>query len=215
MYAEKSHACTMTEIQEGRAPLYSTALTMFQGRSYVIKPNFHNNDLVQQPITTNLDSGNDMVINVPKAPPPTNEPIANARTQASAPVPVKGKPQLLKVVATSAGVNAAGQPVKVLKVVKSIPKPSSNAEQFVNNLENTYAKDNSNTEPQSPLDVLAKVAIINMEKKEQAIGDPNLVTNLQQREGQNAMVAMQPGFTATEKEKIQAKNLGTCMCKEH
>ena len=68
-------------------------------------------------------------------------------------------------------------------------------------------KKNATPDNKSGLDILAKVAAIDSEKNKQAIGGPNLVINLAQQQGQNALVARQPGFTSTGK-KIDAKNLG-------
>ena len=46
-------------------PLYSNAITCFGGRTYIIQPNFHNQDLVEKPLATNLDSGEELMINIP------------------------------------------------------------------------------------------------------------------------------------------------------
>ena len=66
MHADRRAASIMTNIQEGHACLYSTALTMLEGYSYVIKPHFHNQDLVPKPIAVNLKSGKEFMINMPQ-----------------------------------------------------------------------------------------------------------------------------------------------------
>ena len=125
-YAERMSATTISDIQEGRSPLYASALIMFGGRCYIIRPHFHNQDLVSKPIAANLESGQELMINVPQSAQTQSVPetlqFRQSTEQKQCPAVVaqaNNPPQKLQVVATSKGTTAAGQTIKVLKVVKT------------------------------------------------------------------------------------------------
>ena len=115
--------------------------------------------------------------------------------------------QKLQVVAIFNTKNASGKKIRVSKIVKTAPANST----VIANCpfqKPTYHFLVEEKMQLLILDILVEVAAIGSEKKKQAIGDPNLVINLTQQQGQNVQVVMQPGFTSIKKEKIDTKNLG-------
>ena len=204
----------------------------------MIRPNFHNQDLVSKPLATNLETGQELLINVPKV---NQQQQANSKSAqlvqstedcktvnvsvvpkenahlVKASVVAKEKAQHLQVVATSQKQGSSGKTIKVLKVVKAgeaqcNSQVAQNMQTQNNVLSSTNAQLPNRPKPdysQSGLDILAEVASLNAEMKKKEAAGPNLVTNIVHREGQTGLVAMKSGFTSTEKERIDAKNLGT------
>ena len=106
----------------------------------MIRPNFHNHDLVSKPLATNLETGQQLLMNVPNE---RQQQQANSKSaqlvqsteeckmlKASvvpkenahllkACVVAKEKAQHLQVVATSQTQGSSGKTIKVLKVVKA------------------------------------------------------------------------------------------------
>ena len=209
-YIEWMLATTITDIQEGHSPLYSSALIMFGWWSYIIKPHFHNQDLVSKPIAANLQTGEEVMINVLQPAPKQSVPEkcsiqanhrANAMSSCSS---WETKPSATDSTCTN------GQTIKVLKLVKAnAPKPSPAVLTSLQETGPPIAQSTTKADfSQSGLEILAEEAAINAEKCKNDVGGQNLVSSVHQREGQTGMVPMKSGFTTTEKECIMVKNLG-------